>query len=60
MVTQGNLLVITTWVDTVMLVNRGWLLRIWRRGKEFKVPYYASTAAVCDGNLFNIKATCFI
>ena len=26
-------------------------LRIKERGKEFKVPYYASAAAVCDGNL---------
>ena len=28
------------------------------RGKELKVLYYASAAAVCDGNLPYIKATC--
>ena len=27
------------------------------RGKEFKIPYHANTAAVCDGNLLYIKAT---
>ena len=37
-----------------------------KKGEEFKVPYYASAAAVCDGNLPYIKgnlpyiiATCF-
>ena len=30
------------------------------RGKEFKVPYYANAAAVHDGNLPYIKATCLI
>ena len=28
------------------------------RGKELKVPYYASAAAARDGNLPYIKATC--
>ena len=28
------------------------------RGKELKVPHYTSTAAVYDGNLLYIKATC--
>ena len=28
------------------------------RGEELKVPYHASTAAVRDGNLPYIKATC--
>ena len=27
------------------------------RGKELKDPYYASAAAVCNGNLFYIIAT---
>ena len=34
-------------------------LKIEERGKEFKVPYHASTAAVRDGNLPHIKAICF-
>ena len=28
------------------------------RGEELKVPYYASTTAVYDGNLPYIKVTC--
>ena len=28
------------------------------RGKEFKVPHYASAATIRDGNLPHIKATC--
>ena len=28
------------------------------RGKELKVPYYANTAAVRDGNLPQIMAAC--
>ena len=28
------------------------------RGKELKVPHYASAAAACDGNLPCVKATC--
>jgi hypothetical protein len=28
------------------------------RGKEFKVPYYANTAATCDGNLPYMITTC--
>ena len=31
--------------------NKAWLLRIEERGKELKVPYYASTTVVYDGNL---------
>ena len=27
------------------------------RGKELKVPYYASAVAACDGNLPCVKAT---
>ena len=34
------------------------LLRSEERGKELKVPYYASTAAARDGNLPYVKATC--
>ena len=30
------------------------------RGKELKVPYYASAAAARDGNVPYIKATCLI
>ena len=30
------------------------------RGKELKVPHHASAAAVRDGNLPYIKATCLI
>ena len=30
------------------------------RGKEFKVLYYASAAAVYDGNLPYVKATCLM
>ena len=29
------------------------------RGKELKVPYYASAAPVRDGNLPYVKVTCF-
>ena len=29
-----------------------------KKGEEFKVLYYASAAAVCDGNLPYIIATC--
>ena len=43
-----------------MLVNKAWLLRIEERGKELKIPYYASAAAVRNGNLPYIKATCLI
>jgi hypothetical protein len=39
---------------------KDWLLRIEERGKEFKVPHHASAAAVCDGNLPYVKATCLI
>ena len=30
------------------------------RGKELKIPHYASAMAVCNGNLSYIKATCLI
>ena len=30
------------------------------RGKELKVPYHASAAAACDGNLPYVKAACLI
>ena len=36
------------------------LLKVEERGKELKVPYHISTAAVRDGNLPYIKATCLI
>ena len=57
LVTQGNLLITTTWVG---YSNgwKAWLLRIKERGKEFKVPHHASAATACDGNLPHIKATC--
>ena len=41
-----------------MIVNK---LNCWEygeRGKELKVFYYASAAAVRDGNLLYVKATC--
>ena len=41
-----------------MMVDKLNCLRIEERGKEFKVPYHASTAAVHDGNLPYIKVTC--
>ena len=28
------------------------------KGEELKIPYHTSAAAVCDGNLPYIKATC--
>jgi hypothetical protein len=39
---------------------KDWLLRIKERGKELKVPHYASAVAACDGNLLYIKVTCLI
>ena len=60
LVTQGNSPVTTTQVDTVIMVNK---INCWEyreRGKEFKVPYYASAAAARDGNLPYIKATCLM
>ena len=42
------------------MVNKAWLLRIKERGEELKVPHYASAAAVRDGNLPYVKATCLI
>ena len=43
-----------------MIVKKLNLLRIGKRGKELKVPHHASTAAVRDGNLPYVKATCLI
>ena len=43
-----------------MIVNK---INCWEykeRGKEFKVPHYASAAAACDSNVPYIKATCLI
>ena len=57
LVTQGNLLVTTTWVGTVMMVNKINCWEYGERGKELKVPHYASAVAVYDGNLPYIKAT---
>ena len=42
------------------MVNKALLLRSKERGKELKVPYYASAAAARDGNLPYVKATCLI
>ena len=58
LITQSNSPVITTRVGTVMMVNKLNCLRTRRRGKELKVPHYASAAAVRDGNLPYIIATC--
>ena len=41
-----------------MIVKKLDLLRIKERGKDFKVSHYANTAAVRDGNLLYVKATC--
>ena len=41
-----------------MLVNKLNCLKIEERGEELKVPYYASTAVVRDGNLPYIMANC--
>ena len=30
-----------------------------RKGKELKVPYYASVAAIRNGNLPRVTATCY-
>ena len=35
-------------------------MRIEERGEEFKVFYYASTAAVRDGNLPYVKVICLM
>ena len=42
------------------MVNKAWFLRSKERGEELKVPHYASAAAVRDGNLPHVKATCLI
>ena len=36
------------------------LFEFGERGKELKVPYYASAVAARNGNLPYIKATCLI
>ena len=41
-----------------MIVNKIDYWEYGERGKEFKVPHYASAAAACDSNLPYIKATC--
>ena len=51
LITQGNSPVTTTWVGTVMMVNKIDCWEYRERGKEFKVPYYASAAAAYDSNL---------
>ena len=33
-------------------------LKYGEKGKELKVPYYASAAVARDGNLPHVKATC--
>ena len=57
LVTQGNLPITTTWVGYSDR-QKAWLMRIEKRGEEFKVFYHASAVAVCDGNLPYMKATC--
>ena len=57
MVTQGNSPITTTRVG-YSDGWKAWLLRIEERGEELKVPHYARAAAVCDGNLPRVKATC--
>ena len=42
------------------MVNKAWLLRIKKRGKELKVPHHASAVAARDGNMPHVKATCLI
>ena len=56
LVTQGNSPITTTRVG----YSDGWKdwLRIKERGEELKVPHHANAAAVCDGNLPYVKATC--
>ena len=60
MVTQSNSPVTTTWVGTVIIVNKFNCWEYGERGKELKVPHYANAAAVYDSNLLYIKATCLI
>ena len=57
LITQGNLPITTTWVG-YSDGWKDWFIKIKERGKELKVPYYANTAAVCNGNLPYVKATC--
>ena len=58
LITQGNSPVITTWVGTVIIVDKIDYWEYKERGKELKVPYYASAATARNGNLPHIKATC--
>ena len=41
-----------------MLVNKLNYFKLKKRGKELKIPYYTSAAAVRDGNLPYIMAIC--
>ena len=58
LVTQGNSPVTTTWVDTVIMVNKIDCWEYRERGKELKVPHYTNAAAARDGNLPYIMAIC--
>ena len=60
LVTQGNLPVTTTWVGTVMLVNKIDYWEYRERGKEFKILHHANAAAAYNGNLPYIKTTYLI
>ena len=57
LVIQGNSPITTTRVG-YSDGWKAWLLKSKERGKELKVLYYASAAAVCDGNLPYIIAIC--
>ena len=50
LVIQGNSPITTTQVG-YSDGWKAWLLKFGERGKELKVPYYASAAAARDGNL---------
>ena len=41
-----------------MIVNKLNFYKYGERGEELKAPHYASAAAVRDGNLLYVKATC--
>ena len=43
-----------------MLVKRLVFIIVTKKGKELKVPYYANTVAIRNGNLPYIKATYLI
>ena len=42
----------------MILVNKLNYLKLEKRGKELKIPYYASAAAARDGNLPYIMGIC--